>query len=416
MPRWMYSFGAFHFGAAPMDSLQLLFVTAVLGTTPAITGLVDAIGYLGTIVTSLMLAVWLRPTGNIARLFVWTVAGMGVAMICFALVQSTLLAILLAFVIGLLQGPPSVVAPLLAAEHVRAQLDNPFTHLSRASSLGAGIGVALSALWLVMAVDMVTQGMALRLLFAGLGGIAIAGAWWAQITLRAPKPVRRLAQTGQPPAEPPVDATSLLAQLSWSEKAVATAARSVRAPLLTDALFFYLAATTLLAVGVGMSFTAIHSFTASELGAPLSLLMVAILAMRFIGFYISGPAGRGRPSLLAFQSQGVAAMMRAVSIALLGVVALVLDGPAAIAGVLLLVALWGMSLGIFNVMGAQITADLAMPGRWRQSQALFTTLTNVGALLGALFGGYIAGVLGFGPMFLIAAACTAVAALLLLRS
>lgn len=411
--RWLYSFGAFHAASAPTDSLMLVFASAVLGASPAMTGLLDAIGNLGVIVASVLLAIWLRPAGPLASLFVWTLAGVGVALLAFAVVQEIVLGLVLALVIGMLQGPPQVLAPLLAAQQAQAHGGNPFVSLSRVGSLGGALGIAASGLWLSSATGIVSQEIATRLFFAGMGSVVILGAWWAQVTLgRSARQfrlvtLRRRAAYGVPPADTIADV-----QLP----VVARAALPARPPLLTDALALYLGASVVLFVGLGMSFSAVHSLLASELGAPFSLVMVAVLLMRMLGMAMAGLAGQGRPYLFSVQSQSLAAALRAVSILLIGAVAIVASGPVATGLILALIALWGLSLGVFSVAGMQTVADLSMPGRWGQSQALYTTAINTGVVLGAWGGGVLAGGIGFAPMFFLAAALTFIAALILLRS
>lgn len=451
--RWLYSFGAFHAASAPTDSLMLVFASAVLGASPAMTGLLDGLGNLGIIGASVLLAIWLRPTGPLARLFVWALAGTGVALLAFAVVHEIVLALVLALVIGMLQGPPQVLGPLLAARQAPGRGSNPFVSLSRVGSVGGALGMAASGLWLAAAVGIVTEEMATRLFFAGMGSVVILGAWWAQVTLgrsarqfrlvTLPRravygalsgvgggggrlsgrwPFRPAGQDrwragprapgrgpgGQPAGAGPIAAVQL--------PVVPGSALPARPPLLTDALMLYLAASVVLFVGLGMSFSAVHTLLASKLGAPFSLVMVAILAMRMLGVAMAGPAGQGRPYLFSMQSQSLAAAMRALSNLLIAVVALALSGPVAIALILVLIAFWGLSAGVFSVAGMQTVADLSMPGRWGQSQALYTTAINTGVVLGAWGGGVLAGSIGFAPMFFLAAALTFIAAIILLRS
>ena len=120
--------------------------------------------------------------------------------------------------------------------------------------------------------------------------------------------------------------------------------------------------------------------------------------------------------LLPLQVLCLTSLLRVAALVTVALAGIVLPDGFALAAVLLAVALWGISGGAMAVAGPANVIQLSVPHRWKQSIVLYLAVSNGGALMGAIAGGMLADIFGFVFFFLIAAAVSGVAAVLMMRS
>ncbi|MBI2871583.1 MAG: MFS transporter [Chloroflexi bacterium] len=406
VPRWMYGYGLFQGSAVSGDSLTLLWGAAVLGMSPAMVGLLDAVGSIAFALGILALVFLVPRMSHSNNLFIFSVVGVGLTLALFATVSSTLLALTLAVLFGLLLAPSTALAPIMASSGVpRSRWSEAFSHLNRVSSLGGAIGMAAAAVWLAAAGRFGPPDMSIRLLFGIIGAVAVVGAMYSR---------RCLATAGKHQSAVTQRDASLM--LSTKISGFYGVARRPL-PLLSDQLVYYLLFSFILFAGMGMSFSGLHTYLVRDLRAPLALAMGAVLGFKVTSYLVSRPFSHGMAQLLPLQIQGVASLVRGAAIVGVAAVGFFLPANLALPLVLPLVAIWGISGGALAVAGAEATAQLAVPGRWKESMVLYMAVGNAGGIVGASLGGWLASLLGgFEIVFLIAAGLVLVGAALLFRN
>lgn len=408
----MYGYGMFQAAAASADSLILLFAAVVLNGTPQDVGLIDAIGNIGTIGGAFALVFWSARMNKPDGLFNLSILAIGLALVIFSTLSNMLLALTLTLAIGLLLAPSLALAPVVASSSAPRPLWSiAFSQLSKVSSLGGVVGIALSAICLTIGEAMFPKDVVTRLLFVLLGALAILGAGWNHWHLGLRGEVRGVRGGRFPSPLAPRTSSPRPAVV----RATARVIRRGPALLLSDQMKSYLVASFMVFAGMGMSYSGIHSYMVGDLNAPLGLMMASFMGFRLISYLVSGPSGEGHAKHFHIQVQSLAAAARAVLVLLLAVMGLLTPAHVALPFALLVVTLWGASAGVLTVAGNQSVAELRVPGYYRQSQVIYTAVTNAGGILGVYFGGMLSTHLGFGAMFFVAALLTALSALLLLR-
>jgi MFS family permease len=399
----MYGYGMFQAAATATDSLILLFAAVVLGGTPQDVGLVDAIGNIGTIGGAFALVLWSTRMKKPNGLFNLSILVTGLALVVFSTLNNLALALLLTLAIGLLMAPSLALAPLVASSSAPRPLWSiAFSQLSKVSSLGGVVGIALSAICLTIGEMMFPKEVVTRLLFVLLGALAVLGAAWNHWHLDAQGSVARQSSDASAPKKAALRVT-------------ARVTRRGPALLLSDQMKSYLVASFMVFAGMGMSYSGVHTYMASHINAPLGVMMAAFMGFRLLSYLVSGPSGEGHAKHFHIQVQSLAAAARGALALLLAVMGLLAPAHVALPFALLVVTLRGASAGILTVAGNQSVAELRVPGYYRQSQVIYTAVANAGGILGVYFGGMLSAHLGFGAMFLVAALLTALSALLLLR-
>ena len=408
--RWMYGYGLTQGSATAADSYVLLFGATLLTMSPTAVGLLDGIGTIGFTLAALSIAFLVLLTPMIHGLFTTSLLAMGLTFILFSVVESSIAAIVLALLFGIFLAPSVVLAPVLACQELTSSKRNDaLSRLNRFSSLGGAAGIAATVLWLLGASLIGPADVTLRVLFVLLGIVAILAALYSYHSLRYS--LAKQPGSSQPfTFEGPMSA----GQRVISFKSILPG--HVHRPLFTDQLVCFLALHFVLSVGFGMSFSGIHSYFVTELKVPIALAMGAFLGYKLTSFAVSGPMGEGMAQLLPLQALCLTSVLRVVAIVAVALAGIVLPDGLALATVLVAVTLWGISGGAMAVAGPANVIQLAVPHRWKQSIVLYLAISNGGALIGAIAGGMLANTFGFVSLFLIAAAVSGVATVLMMRN
>ena len=396
----------FQGSASAADSLILFFGAAVLGLSPALIGFLDAARTIALSLGAIGLALGMNHIRQTDKLFVVSLAGVGLSLVLFATVGTTELAIVLAIVFGLVIAPAGVLAPVLASRQFpHSSSTRAFSYLNQASSLGGALGIGLGAAWLALGDVLGSQELAIRMLFIGIGVIAIVGAFQSYSSLRLSRLQKQPAPTS--------------AEYGTSKRFAVIGVnryQGVQLPMLNDQMVFHLLFSCLLFIGLGMAFTGIHIYLLQDLRVSVAVAMVAIMGFKLASYLASPLFHRGFAQLLPVQVISMATIGRSIILLSMPIVALLMPPNVALPVVILLIALWGVSSGSFAISGIGATAQLALRGRLRESMALYVAVAHAGAISGAWLGGAVAGMWGFESMFLLAAGISLLASILMLRN
>jgi hypothetical protein len=406
----MYGYGLSQGSATAADSYMLLFGATLLTMSPAAIGFLDAIGTVGFTLAAVGISFLVLRTPRINALFTTSLLALGLTLICFSVIQSSIAAIALALVFGVFLAPSVVLAPVLACQDLASSKRNDaLSRLNRFSSLGGAVGIAATVVWLLGANLLGPADLTLRVLFVLLGVAAIGAALFSYHC-------RRYSLENPPVGSEPLthEVPMPIGQRAISFKSVLPG--RVHRPLFTDQLVCFLVLHFVLSVGFGMSFSGVHSYFISELKVPVALAMGALLGYKLTSYAVSGPMGEGMAGLLPLQVLCLTSLIRVAALVTVALAGFILPDGLALAAILIAVTLWGISGGAMAVAGPANVAQLAVPHRWKQSIVLYLAISNGGALIGAIAGGMLADYFGFVSLFLIAAAVSGVAAILMMRN
>lgn len=407
---WMYGYGLSQGSATAADSYLLLFGATLLTMSPAAVGFLDAIGTIGFTLAAVGISFLVLLTPRIHGLFTTSLLAMGLTLIAFSVVESSIAVIVLALFFGVFIAPSVVLAPILACQDVtRSKQNAALSRLNRFSSLGGAAGIAATVLWLLGANFLGPADVTLRVLFVVLGVVAILAAVYSYHCLRyswgkQPDSSQQFIYEG------PMSA----GQRVINFKSILP--RNVHRPLFTDQLVYFLVLNFVLSVGFGMSFSGVHSYFVTELKIPVALAMGAFLGYKLTSYAVSGPMGEGMAGLLPLQVLCLTSLLRVAALVAVALAGIVLPDGFALAAVLVAVTLWGISGGAMAVAGPANAIQLAVPHRWKQSIVLYLAISNGGAMIGAIAGGMLANTFGFVSLFLVAAAVSGVATILMMRN
>ena len=406
MPRWMYGYGVFQGSAATGDSLILFFGATVLGLSPALVGMLDAVSSIALSVGAIVLAVFLNRIRQTDKLFVISLGGVGVSLVLFATVGNIGLAMALAVVFGLGMAPAGALAPVLASRQFPQSMWNrSFAYLNQSYSLGGALGIGLGAAWLMFGGLLSNQDLAIRMLFVGIGVTAVVGALQIHSSYKS----------SNLPKQP-----SLGNGESKSRRVPRTfgvdSYHGIQLPMLSDQLIFHLVFSWLLFVGAGMSFIGIHMYLIQDLRASVAVAMVAIMGFKLVSYFASPLFSRGFAQLLPVQVLSITGLWRSATLLVMLVLAMLLPPSMVLPSAIIIIALWGVSSSAIMINGVGATAQLALRGRLRESMVFYVAIMYAGAITGAWLGGALAGLLGFEGMFLTAAGLSLLASILLLRN
>ncbi len=415
---WLWGYGVFQGSVGSVDSLVLFYMAVGLGLSPAAVGIVDAAGSVSLALGALLLTFLLARIPNQRLVFVLSMGGTGLVTAGFALAGSAPSALLLSLLFGLSMVAPTVLAPVLASSHApAAHRSLAFSRVNRASASGSAAGIGLAALWVEAVGDPNSPAMAMRLLFFVLGLLAVLGAGLSYRYLKGHDsfvrtlPVKEASSAAGPSRS--ILAPRELHGRTLPAKALAWRRLGAR-PMLSDELVFFLALSFVLFAGTGMSFSGVHAYLVTSLKAPIGLAMGAMFGFKVATYYGAGRFPKGRARMVPGQLLGLTGISRAAAIVLISVASLLPTGMA-LPFALLIVTLWGVASGILAVIGAEVAARLAVPGRWMEAMAFYAAWTHAGAIVGTWAGGVITTRFGFAPMFLISAALIGLASLRMMR-
>lgn len=395
---WLYGYGAFQGSASVVDSYTLFFAAAILSAGVTTVSLVDALGSVGYTVGIGCIALLTPRFTEHRALLVVLLGTASLPLFLFPSITSPAIFIGVTLAFGLLWGPVSALGPIVSIQNVdRSMWGRIFAQLNEYSALGGVAALAFAAVWMIVVQRVGDVADGSRTLFIVLGSVTLASAFLVQRSLSAPPPSKvRLAQPDR-----------IMAGLRSGGGA--------RAGFMSDQLFWFYLLSFVMFVGLGMSFSGLHVYMVSDMRLPIAAGIMAILGFKLAMYVTSRAVGDKIGRVAPLQVQSLAALARAVLVALLALLGFLPPSSMSFVAVLAVVSSWGAISAVMSVTGLLVATNMAPQQRKNGAIAIYLAIINGATIMGAWVAGAIGGSLGFDPMFLISGALAAGAALLLLR-
>lgn len=182
---WFYSYGLFNASAMSADTLVVVFTTVVIGASPALISVVDALDTVGAVVSAVIVG---RIVDRIRSLRTFLTIAFGMMALFTTLLAVSndvfvLMAISLLF--GFFMGAPGPATALLVTKSTsQVGWAEKFGRLNKIFSLGGGIGLVFGIVWLALVSDIFGASMAMRQLFLLCGLFALIASVLAFVSIK----------------------------------------------------------------------------------------------------------------------------------------------------------------------------------------------------------------------------------------
>ncbi len=422
----MYSYGLYNSVATSCDTLLLVFSAVVLGASIGVTGLIDALGYAGSLAGVLIMGRLADKFHSQRFLIVGGFLATSACLVAMALTNQILLVLPIGTIWGfvIVAHKPSA-SVLITRLFPRNEWATQQLRLGRFNDLGSTAGLAFTILWLSLAKPAMGDATSMRIVFVIGACIALLAAASAWILLPGPKhPGEHQARpSGKPEgAGDLVSAWSLTGQVStvrdYNKGLASTRRENIVKPERRpygDRLTGFLFVTIVLYMGVGMAATLLPVFLATHLDAPSYKVLGATLLF-FLASSMTYPiVDKILPVVYALRLHAVASLSRGIIVFLMGIVGLLMPPSPAQWMIILLTAMSGVCWAAVSGAASSRVVLISPIGRKGEAAGSYSAVGQIGAFFGALIGGYFAPKVGYFPAFSLAALLIFIASALSLR-